>query len=190
MESPPVHELTFDLPAWTRHWDGWRKLYASEEERVGLSVWLARRNIEEGTGGPFGAAVFEADTGKLVSIGMNLVVPQKCAVLHAEIVALMAASRRLGSHTLRSPGGPSYDLATSCEPCALCLGSLLWFGVSRVLCSATRRDAEHLGFDEGPVFPESYAYLEKRGIVFVRELLRSEGQAVLRDYGRSTGAIY
>ena len=85
------------------------------------------------------------------------------------------------------------ESASSVERTPLVAGVLLavlWFGVSRVLCSATRRDAEHLGFDEGPVFPESYAYLEKRGIVFVRELLRSEGQAVLRDYGRSTGAIY
>lgn len=190
MESPSGHELIFELPAWCFHWDGWRNSYPSTADRVGLSVWLARRNVAEGTGGPFGAAVFETDTGRLVSIGVNRVVPQKCAVLHAEIVALMMACRRLGSHTLQTTGGPRYDLATSCEPCAMCLGSLLWFGVSRVLCSATRKDAEHLGFDEGPVFAESFAYLEERGIVFVRELLRGEGQAVLRDYGASSAPVY
>lgn len=190
MESPPVHELSFELPAWSRSWDGWQTAYPTEEERVELSIRLARRNVTEGTGGPFGAAVFETETGRLVSIGVNRVVPHACAALHAEIVALMTASRRLGSHTLRVTGGPSYDLATSCEPCAMCLGSLLWFGVSRVLCSATRKDAEHLGFDEGPVFPESYAYLEERGVVFVRELLREEGRSVLRDYGGSRGTIY
>lgn len=190
MESLPVHELSFELPAWSRNWDGWQKTYPSVEDRARLSIELARRNVLEGTGGPFGAAVFESESGTLVSIGVNRVIPQTCAVLHAEIVALMAASRRLGSHTLRVPGGPSYDLATSCEPCAMCLGSLLWFGVARVLCSATREDAEDPGFDEGPVFTESYAYLERRGIVFVRELLRDEGRSVLRDYGESRGPIY
>jgi tRNA(Arg) A34 adenosine deaminase TadA len=190
MESPPVHELAFELPAWSRQWDGWQKTYPSEEDRARLSIELARKNVLEGTGGPFGAAVFETETGGLISIGVNRVVPETCAMLHAEMVALSMAGRRLGAHGFGSEQGVSYDLATSCEPCAMCLGSLLWFGVSRVLCSATRKDAEHLGFDEGPVFPESYAYLEDRGIVVVRGLLRDEGRAVLRRYGESRGLIY
>src|ERR687898_2864619 len=37
--------------------------------RVRLAVRLALENVERGTGGPFGAAVFEAATGRLVAAG-------------------------------------------------------------------------------------------------------------------------
>jgi len=54
------------------------------------------------------------------------------------------------------------------------------------------QDAEWLGlrFDEGPVFPESYRYLEDRGITFVREVCRAEAVEVLELYRRSSGVIY
>ena len=60
--------------------------------------------------------------------------------------------------------GPPHELFTSCEPCAMCLGAVLWSGVRRVVYAARRDDALRLSFDEGPVFPESFAYLRRRGI--------------------------
>jgi hypothetical protein len=54
---------------------------------------------------------------------------------------------------------PAYELATSCDPCAMCLGATLWSGVRHVRCGATRDDAMLLRFDEGPVFASSWAYL-------------------------------
>nr|MBA3258060.1 nucleoside deaminase [Gemmatimonadales bacterium] len=77
-----------------------------------------------------------------------------------------------------------------CEPCAMCLGATLWSGVRRLVCGATREDAAALGFDEGPVFPESYAYLESRGIEVIRSVLREDAAAVLDLYQRSGGPIY
>ena len=47
-----------------------------------------------------------------------------------------------------------------------------------------------LSFDEGPVFPESYKYLEDRGLLVVREVLREEARGVLEDYRSSHGEIY
>ena len=82
-----------------------------------------------------------------------------------------------------------YILATSCEPCAMCLGGILWSGVSTMLCSATKTDAEAIGFDEGPVFEESYMHLMEADIEIKREILRNDGVAVLEHYGAS-GTIY
>jgi len=90
---------------------------------------------------------------------------------------------------LRGAGAP-YELVTSCEPCAMCLGATLWSGVQRLVCGATRDDAERIGFDEGPVFAESYAYLERRGIAVVRQVLRAEAADVLDQYLRSSGIVY
>jgi tRNA(Arg) A34 adenosine deaminase TadA len=83
-----------------------------------------------------------------------------------------------------------HELVTSCEPCAMCLGATLWSGVKRVVCGATRDDARRLQFEEGPVFPESWRYVETRGIAVVRNVLREEARAVMELYRTKRGAIY
>ena len=85
---------------------------------------------------------------------------------------------------------PPHELFTSCEPCAMCLGATLWSGVKRVVCAAAREDATRLHFEEGPVFPESYTYLEERGIRIDRNILRDEARAVLEQYRVRGGKIY
>jgi tRNA(Arg) A34 adenosine deaminase TadA len=72
----------------------------------------------------------------------------------------------------------------------MCLGATLWSGVQRLVYAASREDATALDFDEGPVFPESYAYLERRGIRIDREIGRAEAAAVLRLYRDRGGLIY
>jgi tRNA(Arg) A34 adenosine deaminase TadA len=72
----------------------------------------------------------------------------------------------------------------------MCLGATLWSGVSRVVWAATRDDAFRLAFDEGPVFPQSYEYLRRRGIEFREGLLRDEARAVFALYQQRGGAIY
>jgi tRNA(Arg) A34 adenosine deaminase TadA len=94
------------------------------------------------------------------------------------------------SFTLNAPHLPAHELVTSCEPCAMCLGATLWSGVRRLVYGAGREDAARLHFDEGPVFPQSYHYLEERGITIVRNLLRDEAVAVLGEYQAQSGTIY
>ena len=64
----------------------------------------------------------------------------------------------------------------------MCLGAALWSGVRRIVIAARREDAEAIGFEEGPVFAESERYLQTRGIVFVHDVRRDDGAAVLRRY--------
>jgi tRNA(Arg) A34 adenosine deaminase TadA len=155
-----------------------------------LAIEVSRANVERSDGGPFGAAIFESDSGKLVSVGMNSVVRYNNCTLHGEMVAFMMAQRRVGSFTLSRSGLPTHELHTSCEPCAMCLGATLWSGVKRVVYGAAREDASRLNFEEGPVFPESYKYLEDRGISIVRNVLRDEARAVLDAYRAKSGKIY
>jgi tRNA(Arg) A34 adenosine deaminase TadA len=155
-----------------------------------LAIALARKNVETRTGGPFGAAVFERSSGKLVAGGVNLVLPMKNSMLHAEVVALMLAESRLQAFTLGIESGAEHELVTSCEPCAMCLGAIHWSGVNSVVTGATKQDAEETRFEEGPVFPESYHYLEQRGVTIMREVLREEARAVLQLYATMSGEIY
>jgi tRNA(Arg) A34 adenosine deaminase TadA len=182
--------VRIDLPAWVGDVVDWAARLATDEEKMRLAITLARENVLRETGGPFGAAVFERDTGRLVGVGMNSVVRLNNCALHGEMVAFMIAQQRIGSFTLAGPGMPAHELVTSCEPCAMCLGAILWSGVKRVVCGAARDDASQLHFEEGPVFPESYRYLESRGIAIVHGVLRAEARAVLELYRSRSGRIY
>ena len=191
MKRDPLHPVVHvEYPGWVDSVVNWDQAYATDEDRMQVAIAVARANVERGTGGPFGAAIFEADSGKLVAVGMNSVVRLDNCTLHGEMVAFMMAQNRVGSFTLKAPHLPVHELFTSCEPCAMCLGATLWSGVQRVVYGATREDASLLNFEEGPVFPQSYQYLEERGIRIVRNVLREEARAVLEKYRATGGEIY
>lgn len=182
--------IRIDYPAWVDDVVEWDRRYATDQEKMRLAVALSRENVVRDTGGPFGAAIFERDTGRLVAVGMNSVVRLNNCTLHGEMVAFMMAQQRLNSFTLAAPNLPAHELVTSCEPCAMCLGATLWSGVKRVVCGAAREDATRLNFEEGPVFPESYRYLEDRGITIVHGVCRDEARAVIELYRARSGKIY
>ena len=187
MPHPVVH---VEYPAWVDDVVAWDRRLASDADRMRVAIAVARENVVRGTGGPFGAAIIERESGTLVAVGMNSVVRLNNCALHGEMVAFMMAQQRLRRFSLNIPGGPVHELITSCEPCAMCLGATLWSGVRRVVYGAAREDAARLNFEEGPVFPESYRYLEDRGIEIVRGVLRDEAREVLELYRRSAGQIY
>ena len=187
MASP---RLLIELPPWVDAFVDWRRRYASVEDRMGMVIDLGHEQVRRGTGGPFAAAVFERESGALIAVGVNLAVPSHNCALHAEVVALMMAGARLHSHTLGAEGMAAHDLVSSCEPCAMCLGATAWSGVARLVTGATKADAESIGYDEGPVFPESWAYLERRGIEVLRGVRREEARTLFAEYQAAGGVIY
>ena len=122
-------------------------------------AWL-RRAIElavdnAATGGrPFGAVVVL--NGETVGEGVNQYLAENDPTAHAEIVAIRAAARNLGS--------PRLDgalLAASTEPCPMCQAAALLAGVTRVVFATTDRQAAERGYDArelladlGRPFPE------------------------------------
>ena len=183
-------QIRISYPNWVADLVDLDATYASDEDRMRVAIAVSRENVARGTGGPFGAAIFERTSGKLVAVGMNSVVRLHNCTLHGEMVAFMMAQQQVKSFTLAAPGMPEHELFTSCEPCAMCLGAALWSGVKRIVMGAAREDATKLNFEEGPVFPESYTYLEERGITIVRHVLRDEARQVLEAYRAGGGRIY
>jgi tRNA(Arg) A34 adenosine deaminase TadA len=164
-------------------------LRRSPDERMALAVRLARENVAHDLGGPFGAAVFDAQ-GQLLGAGVNLVMAERCSLLHAEVVALMLAQRRAGRYDLSAGGQEHCSLFSSVEPCMMCQGAVLWSGVSELVCGARDEDARQAGFDEG-VKPERWwRQFEQRGIAVVRDVLRERAAEVLREYVERGGVIY
>jgi tRNA(Arg) A34 adenosine deaminase TadA len=184
-------DLTDTLPDWLRADEAVGQLFASETDRLRHVIALSRRNVLEGTGGPFGAAVFERESGRLVAAGVNRVEALRWAGAHAEALAILLAERRLGSYDLGATGLAPHILVSSAQPCLMCSGSVLWSGVVGLLYAATKRDVERvLGFDEGFLPRGWQRKMRRRGIEVKGALLRQDARAILELYRERGGTIY
>jgi tRNA(Arg) A34 adenosine deaminase TadA len=181
-------ELT--LPAWADDARAPRTL-PDAATRMRWVIELSRTNFERDTGGPFAAAVFEEDTGRVVSMGVNRVVAGRCSSAHAEIMALSLAQRALGVHDLGGPGLPAHQLVVNWCPCAMCCGAICWSGVRSVVIAGSGPEMEALtGFDEGPIHPAWQDELRRRGIAVNDGLLRDESLEAFRQFAKSGRAVY
>lgn len=153
---------------------------------MAIVIELAEQNVAEG-GGPFGAAVFTAE-GMFVAPGINRVVPSAIPIAHAEIVAIGLAGQVIGTWDIATRG--RFELVTSTEPCAMCLGAVPWSGVEHLACGARDSDARAVGFDEGHKPSDWVRELEGMGIRVSRDVLRERASAVLQSYASAGGAIY
>ena len=187
-------QIHLTLPAWVHEAVDTSRAYPGDEAKVALAIELSRRNIDARSGGPFGAAVFGRDD-RIIAVGVNRVTPHSCSLAHAETMAYMLAQQRTQRPRLNElepgvPAGP-VTLATSSQPCCQCYGATVWAGIDRLLIGASSDDVEALTeFDEGPLPADWVGELERRGIAVVRDLLREDACAVLRDYGRLGGPRY
>ena len=183
--------LSIELPPWvTRFVDNFDfSRQDVVEERMRFAIGLALENIGQGTGGPFGAAIFDCATHELVAPGVNMVTSTQCSVLHAEVVAMMLAQKIAGSFDL-SRSGRQMELVTSAAPCAMCLGAIPWSGIRRLVCGARDEDARAIGFDEGAKVADWVEALRQRGIETVTDVGRDEARSVFQNYCSSGGTIY
>jgi len=193
-----VNSVEISLPEWLYKYEASLrgKEFTTDEEMMQVAIDIAAQNVLHGTGGPFGTAIYArcTQTGNctLVAVGANRVTALNNSTLHGETTAIQFAQKKLKTFSLRQTGAATqkqYVLCTSCEPCVMCLGATLWSGVDEIICGATKSDAEAIGFNEGPVFEESYKQLEESGCKVKRKVLNEKGAKVLQDYGK-TGVIY
>ncbi|MCC7253670.1 nucleoside deaminase [Hyphomicrobium sp.] len=176
LPAPPKWLATFKRPA-----------LADDADAVALALRLAERNIQEETGGPFGAVVYSLARLEIVGVGVNVVESSGLSVMHAEIAALIDAQTREGGYDALANG---FGLACSCQPCTMCLGAIHWARLQRLSYSATKADAEKIGFDEGPGDRAIVAGLRRRGVRVICGLHRERGRQVFEDYRRREGKIY
>ena len=182
-------QLHLTLPPWVHQAVDPAAIFPDDATKMRLAIELARLNVDRRTGGPFGAAVFNAE-GRLVSVGVNRVVPQNCSVAHAETMAYMLAQQRLQRSRLNEDG-TRYVLATSAQPCCQCYGATFWAGVDELLIGARADDVHELTeFDEGPLPADWVGELERRGIAVRQDIEREAARAVLATYSAQGGAAY
>lgn len=161
------------------------------EARMAAVIKFARLNVRHNTGGPFAAGVFERDSGKLVVIGVNRVVPSNCSSAHAEVMALSLAQRILGAYDLGGPGLPAHQLVVNWRPCVMCYGAALWSGVRSLVIAGSGPELEEItGFDEGPIHPDWRREMESRGIEVIEDVLREDALAAYREFAAAGSLVY
>lgn len=110
------------------------------------AIELARANMRQG-GRPFGAVVVRDD--RVVATGVNEILATHDPTAHAELVALRAASRVLGS-----PDLSGCAVYASGHPCPMCMAAMRLSGVRRVRYAYSNDDGAAFGLSTAAVYED------------------------------------
>jgi tRNA(Arg) A34 adenosine deaminase TadA len=124
------------------------------------AVREAVRSVADG-GGPFGAVVVR--DGVIVARGANRVTAINDPTAHAEIEAIRAACRALGTHQL-----DGCEIYASSEPCPMCLGAIYWARPRAIYFANGRAVARAAGFDDQYLYDELCLPPEERRYPAIR----------------------
>ena len=138
------------------------------------AIELAKKNLKNGEGGPFGAVVVK--DGKIVGRGYNKVVSTNDPSAHAEVNAIRDACKNLNTFHLEG-----CEIYTSCEPCPMCLGTIYWSHIDKIYYAADRNHATTAGFDDSFIYDEINLDPAKRNIPSVK-LLEQESEEVFKTW--------
>ena len=163
----------------------------SLKDRMRTVIHYSRLNFQRGTGGPFAAGIFEKESGKILAMGVNRVVPTSVSAAHAEIVAISLAQQKLAYYDLGGAQMPDYQIVVNGRPCAMCFGAIPWSGIRSVVIGASGEQIESIaGFDEGPIHPQWRDEYRKRGIEIIENILAEEACQAFREFIASGQPVY
>lgn len=186
----PTTGFTLSLPGWIAEAiEDAPDALPDVEDRMRLVHRLADRNWREGNGGPFAALVAERRTGRIVSVGVNVVLASGISSGHAEVMALGVAQRAVGRWNLGAGDLPEHELVVNWRPCVQCYGATLWSGVRSLVVAGSGPELERITtFDEGPMREDWSGQFQTRGIQVVDGVLRDEAIEVFSAYRRAIDA--
>ena len=118
-----------------------------EKQFLQKACELAKKNVVDGNGGPFGALIVR--DGEVIGEGVNTVVKSKNPCNHAEMNAIADACSNVDHFAL--PGAVCY---TSCEPCPMCYAALRWARIDQIRFANSREDAARIGFSDEEIYEE------------------------------------
>ncbi len=134
----------------------------TSEELMRKAIVLAEENVANG-GGPFGAVI--ARNGEIIATGVNRVTAEHDPTAHAEVSAIRAACKKLGTFDLSG-----CEIYTSCEPCPMCLGAIYWAHIDKMYYGNDKADAKRIGFDDSFIYEEIALSPESRRLSSERML--------------------
>jgi guanine deaminase len=149
---------------------------AAEQDREHMrqAIQLMRQaGVVDKTGGPFGAVVVR--DGQILSASGNSVMRDHDPSAHAEVNAIRAACRKVGS-----PNIPGAVLYSSCEPCPMCYATAYWARISKIYYAASWTDYADL-FDDSNISQDMSKPYPQRTVA-LQQILQDEAQKVWLEF--------
>jgi cytosine/creatinine deaminase len=116
-----------------------------DETLMAQALGLAQKGHGEG-GCPIGAVLADSESGVVLGQGHNGLVQEGNPIVHGEMAALRAAGRMSNRHRT--------TLYTTLQPCFMCAGTIVQFGIPRVV----------IGDVVNAAGPETIDFLRSHGV--------------------------
>ena|SRR5579872_605313 len=130
--------------------------YKLHEHYMARAYDLALKGYNEG-GCPIGGVLVDNGTGEVLGEGHNALAQEGNPIIHGEMAALRAAGRMVNRHNT--------TMYTTLQPCFMCTGAIIQFGIPRVVIGDTANAASD----------ETIRFLRERGIeVIIMDPTQSE----------------
>ena len=145
-----------------------------DEKFMREAIRLSRQAVEHGNE-PFGAVLVK--NGEIVFSNENQIYTRHDPTFHGEAGLIREFCAQTAITDLRE-----YTLYSSCEPCFMCSGAIVWVKLGRLVYGASNMELEHILGNEGcncsrMVFEHSFWQPEvKEGI------MREEALEILEKY--------
>ena len=110
------------------------------------AIELAHANVACG-GRPFGAVVVQ--DGEILATGVNDVISTNDPTAHAELMAIRAASQKLGS-----PNLAGCTVFASGHPCPMCMAAMRLAGVTEITYAYSNDDGAPYGLSTAAIYAD------------------------------------
>jgi tRNA(Arg) A34 adenosine deaminase TadA len=135
------------------------------------AIELARANIDKG-GRPFGAVLVR--NSEVIAAAVNEIHTTNDPTSHAEMNAIRAASRQLGS-----PDLSGCAVYASGQPCPMCLAAMRLSGVGKVFYAYSNEDGAPFGLSTAAIYEDLARPFTAQSMTIRHVPVRPESQADL-----------
>lgn len=153
-------------------------------EILQAAVNRARQTMNQNIGGPFGAAIIN-EKGEILAVSSNSVLRDNDPTAHAEVNAIRAACRQIGSYDLSG-----CVLYTTAYPCPMCLSAIIWANIKKVYFGCRPQDAEAIGFRDDFIYRFIENKCADKSVLEIAELDREDCLRLFAEYQQSNKTIY
>ena len=151
----------------------------TDKEYMHMAIELSKKSSY-----PYGAIIVKND--KIIGRSDANTPVSQTAYNHAELRAIEDAMEHLGGH-LCAEGGKGTTIYSSCEPCAMCMGAILYTGIERLIYGATLKDSKQCVNEILIKADEIANACSNRQIEILPELEREEAVEVLKLWQSNQG---
>lgn len=145
------------------------------------SIEMARKTMNLGYGGPFGAVIIK--DGHCIAVASNSVLIDNDPTAHAEINAIRKACSVLETYDLSG-----CELYATGYPCPMCMSAIIWANITKVYYGCTPSEAENIGFRDDYIY--RFLRSEDTSVISLEQIGHEEAIKLFEEYHKNNSIIY